>query len=151
MNKSTAVKEIRAFNRYYTNVIGVINRHFLDSPYSLTEVRIMFEIHYNKHATVRKIRNLLMVNEGYLSRTIDRLKKLGITSKRRSPSDGRSYILSLTAKGEKNFNTLERRQEQFVKSMIDHLSAEELKELLAHMRRIKEILAGRDDAYGRHV
>ena len=151
MNKSTAVTEIRAFNRYYTNVIGVINRYFLDSPYSLTEVRIMFEIHYNKHATVRKIRNLLMVDEGYLSRTIDRLKKLGIISKRRSPSDGRSYILSLTARGKKIFDTLESRQEDFVKSIIDHIPAEELKELLAHMRRIKEILAGRDDASGRHV
>jgi DNA-binding MarR family transcriptional regulator len=137
--------------RYHAAILSIMQlsskggNNFLDSPYSLTEVRIMFEIQYDKFATVRKIRNILMVDEGYLSRTIDKLRKQGIISKRRSASDGRSFILSLTAQGRNIFNNLERRQEEFVKSMIDQIPAKELEELLAHMQRIKEILTERDD------
>ncbi len=140
MKKSRAVKEIRAFNRFYTNIIGVMNRHFLDSPFSLTEVRIMFEIYYDKKSTVRKIKNLLLVDEGYLSRTIEKLKKQGIVSKKQSKHDRRSYILSLTAMGRKVYERIERRQEQAVRSMIDHLSEEEVDELISILQRIQDVL-----------
>jgi DNA-binding MarR family transcriptional regulator len=141
MKKSRAVKEIRAFNRFYTNIIGVMNRNFLDSPFSLTEVRVMFEIYYDEKATVRKIKNLLMVDEGYLSRTIDKLRKRGIVSKKQSEIDRRSYILSLTVQGKKIFEKIELRQNESVRSLIDTLTQEELDELIKTMQRIRSLLS----------
>jgi DNA-binding MarR family transcriptional regulator len=141
MKKSRAVKEIRAFNRFYTNIIGVMNRNFLDSPFSLTEVRVMFELYYDEKATVRKIKNLLKIDEGYLSRTIDKLRKQGIVSKKQSDIDRRSYILSLTVKGKKIFEKIEIRQNESVRSLIDTLTEEELEELIKTMQRIRSLLS----------
>ncbi len=140
MKKSRAIKEIRSFNRFYTNIIGVMNRNFLDSPYSLTEVRIMFEIYHNPNTTVRKIKNLLMVDEGYLSRTTDKLVKQRLIIKKQSKTDRRSYMLSLSAKGKKEFLALNRRQEQSVNSMIGHLSDDEIDELISIIHRIQYLL-----------
>lgn len=142
MKKSRAIQEIRAFNRFYTNILGIMNRHFLDSPYSLTEVRIMFEIYYDNGATVRKIKNILRVDEGYLSRTIEKLKKQGLVAKKQSKTDRRSYILSLTAKGKKVYETIEQRQKALVRSMIDHLSEDELDELISTLKKIRILLSG---------
>jgi DNA-binding MarR family transcriptional regulator len=140
MKKSRAVDEIRAFNRFYTTVIGVMNRHFLESTYSLTEVRIMFEVFHDPTATVRKIKTLLKIDEGYLSRTIDKLVTQGLVSKTQSKVDRRSYILSLSSRGKREFLKLNERQEQSVESMINHLSSEGLDELISIMHRIKDLL-----------
>ena len=68
-----AVRRVRAFNRYYTNLIGVLDRRILRSPWSLTEVRILYEISHNEGTNARRLMRMLSVDEGYLSRTIERL------------------------------------------------------------------------------
>lgn len=145
-----AVEEIRRFNRFYTNVIGVVDHHILKSPYSLTEVRILYEINNASGLTARSIRDILHVDEGYLSRTIDRLAKLGLINRRRSTEDGRSFLLSLSQKGRREFRLLNRRAEQAVASTIDALSADALTALVSMMRGIQSILAkgNRDDCAG---
>jgi len=140
MRDSKAVKEIRTFNRFYTNIIGVVDRHILHSPYSLTEARVLFEIFHNPNCTARKIKNILQVDEGYLSRTIDKLIKEGLITRKQSRSDGRVLILSLSKKGEREFLKINEGAEGSVESMIDHLSPDEVNEILAIMRRIQELL-----------
>ena len=57
MNDSQQVIEkIRGFNRYYTNVIGLLNRHYLDSPFSLIEGRVLYEIKHIENCSAKKIK-----------------------------------------------------------------------------------------------
>lgn len=144
MRNSKAIKEIRAFNRFYTNILGVIDRHILHSPYSLTEARVLFEIFHNSNCTARKIKNILQVDEGYLSRTIDKLIKQGLITREQSQSDGRVFFLSLSKKGEKEFLKLDQESEVSVGSMIDHLSADEVSEIVFIIRRIRELLTKKE-------
>ena len=134
------IREIRTFNRYYTNIIGVVDQHILNSAYSLTEVRILFEIYHNLNSSARLIKNFLQVDEGYLSRTLDKLVKQGLILRKQSKNDGRSFILSLTKKGEKEFLTLNERSEAAIELMIKHLSLDELSELVSIICRIQELL-----------
>ncbi|HEX9614195.1 MAG TPA: MarR family winged helix-turn-helix transcriptional regulator [Bacteroidota bacterium] len=140
MKNPKAIKEIRAFNRFYTNIIGVVDRHILDSPYSLTEVRILYEIYHDVHATARTIKRFLRVDEGYLSRTIDALVKRGLVLRNQSEKDGREFVLSLTGKGKREFLTLNRRSEEAVGSMIKHLSRGQVDRLLAMLRTVRTLL-----------
>lgn len=140
MKNTKAIKEIRSFNRFYTNVIGVVDRHILNSRYSLTEVRIMFEIYNYPGSTARKIKSFLHVDEGYMSRTIDKLTKLGLLKRKQSDNDKRAFILSLTKKGEQEFLKLNQLAEVEVELMIAHLSSEEINEFVLNVRRIQELL-----------
>ena len=140
MRYAKAIKDLRSFNRFYTNIIGVVDRHILESPYSLTEVRILYEIHYDAHSSARKIMSFLRVDEGYLSRTIDRLISQGLVLRKRSREDGRSFILSLSRKGEAEFLALNRKSEESMESMIYHLSSEEVHELVSIVHRMRQLL-----------
>ncbi|HXL56601.1 MAG TPA: helix-turn-helix domain-containing protein, partial [Chitinophagaceae bacterium] len=93
------IGEIRAFNRFYTNIIGVLVNHILNTDYSLTEARILFEIYNNDNCTARTIKNIIKIDEGYLSRIIDKLVKQKLIKKQQSKLDGRVYILILTSFG----------------------------------------------------
>lgn len=140
MKSSTAVEAIRAFNRFYTNIIGVIDRHILGSPFSLTEVRILLEVFRCPGCNARRIKGTLQVDEGYLSRTIDKLVKRGLINKRRSENDGRMFVLSLSEKGREVFLELDKGAGIAIEGIIGRLSDNELAEIVAHMRRIQEIL-----------
>jgi len=141
MPYTKASQEIRMFNRFYTNIIGVVDRRILHTPYSLTEARILFEISHDPSCTARQIKKILQVDEGYLSRTIDKLVKLGLVTKKQLQSDGRVLILSLSKKGERELLKINEAAEASVKSMIEHLSPDEVDEILVLMRRIQELLA----------
>lgn len=142
MKNKEAVKKIRSFNRFYTNIIGVVDGHILESTYSLTEVRLMFEIYNDPEPTARKIKNFLHIDEGYLSRTIDKLVKKGLIVRKQSSDDARKYILSLTKKGEKEFLSLNERSENVVEKMLSSLSAKEINDILTSVEKIEKILGG---------
>ena len=143
MRNSKAIDEIRTFNRFYTNIIGVVDRHILHSPYSLTAARVLFEIFHDPNCTARKIKTILQVDEGYLSHTIDKLIKQNLITRKPSRSDGRVFILSLSKKGEKEFLKINQGAEASIESIIKHLSPDEVDEIVAIMRRIQELLTMR--------
>lgn len=140
MKNSKTIKEIRKFNRFYTNILGLVDRHILHSSYSLTEVRILYEIFHSPRCTARKIKNLLLVDEGYLSRTIDKLSKKGLIIRERSLKDARVFNLSLSKKGEKEFLKLNEKSEKSIESMIEHLPKENKGELESIFHRVQELL-----------
>ena len=141
MRKHEAIKDIRAFNRFYTNVIGVVDRHILDSPFSLTEARILYELSHGVHVTARRITQFLHVDEGYLSRAIDTLIHQGLIVRKPSRDDRRLIVLRLSAKGRKEFLVLNSRSEKAVESMIMHLSSGQVDDLTSMMRNIRELLS----------
>ena len=140
MRHAAGVREIRAFNRFYTNMIDVIDRHILESKYSLTEVRVMYEIYHDRNATARKIKAFLQVDEGYLSHTLDKLIQGRLVRKTKVPGDHRTFILALTKRGEEEFRLLNARSGAAVEQMIGTCSAGEVRELVVMMRRIQVLL-----------
>jgi len=97
------IARIRSFNRFYTNIIGLLDQHFLNSPFSLTEGRALYEICSTEECSAKKIRESIVIDEGYLSRILDNFVKRGLIKKTRSPADGRLWIIVPTEKGKREF------------------------------------------------
>ena len=93
---------VRRFNRFYTRRIGVLDETLLESPFSLTEVRVLYEIAHRDRPTATEIREELGLDRGYLSRLLAGLARAGLVRRRQSARDGRESLLSLTAAGRKS-------------------------------------------------
>lgn len=140
MDRKTAAAEIRGFNRFYTGVIGVINRRILQSDFSLTEARVLFEVSRGGGANARRIQQFIAVDEGYLSRTVEKLISKGLILRKRSRDDGRVFVLSLSPLGKKAFRGLDLAAASAIESMIRHLSTQEAEEIVSNMRKIQKLL-----------
>ena len=140
-----AVEEIRQFNRFYTNIIGLLDQHILDSPFSLSEARVLFEINSQEECTARKIMENIAIDEGYLSRIIDKLVKAKLLRKTRSSTDGRAYLLSLSAEGHRAFEKINKVSHSEVTAMVEALSEAELSALTSQMKGIKNLLGKRNE------
>ena len=135
-----SINRIRSFNRFYTNVIGLLDRHFLDTPFSLTEGRVLYEISHTELCTAKKIRANIDIDEGYLSRIIDKFIKNGIIRKTPALEDRRLHIIMLTEKGQREFSKLNEKSNTMISQLIDKLSEQELAELIETMERIHKLL-----------
>ncbi|MEO8404978.1 MAG: MarR family winged helix-turn-helix transcriptional regulator [Chitinophagaceae bacterium] len=138
--KKDTVEKIRQFNRFYTKIIGVTNNHILESQYSLSEVRVMYEIHHYPAITARQIMQMVQVDEGYLSRLIAKLVKQKIISKIKSTDDSRASSLTLTKKGTDIFLNLSQRSSDAVVGIIQHLDNKEQAELIQLFNKIENLL-----------
>src|SRR5512138_3135839 len=96
-----SIDRIRGFNRFYTNVIGLLDQRFLDTPFSLTEGRVLYEISHMETCSAKKIRENIVIDEGYLSRIINKFVKQGLIRKSPSSQDKRLHLILLTEKGKK--------------------------------------------------
>ena len=90
------VAAVRAFNRFYTGVIGLVHGMYLDMPYSLTEARLLFEMARQDVTAVADLRRGLDIDAGYLSRVLARFEAGGLVTRRRSVADGRRQDIVLT-------------------------------------------------------
>lgn len=134
------IDKIREFNRFYTSIIGVTNNHVLQSNYSLTEVRVMYEAYDTPGITARQLTGILQVDEGYLSRLIAKLVKQKIVLKKQSKEDKRVYALELSEKGKHLFSELNKRSSEAIAELIEHLTTEERLELVRLQSGIKNLL-----------
>ena len=134
------VNRIRSFNRFYTNIIGLLDQHFLDSPFSLTEGRVLYEICTMEDCSAKRIRENIVIDEGYLSRILDAFVKRGLIRKTRSSEDGRSWMILPTEKGKREFASLNDNSDQLIAQMIEKLSEEERADLLSRMDGIRALL-----------
>jgi DNA-binding MarR family transcriptional regulator/GNAT superfamily N-acetyltransferase len=137
------VDRVRRFNRFYTEQIGVLTEHLLSSNYSLTEVRILYEIEHRDSATAADIALDLGLDRGYLSRILQSFQRQGIIKRATSPDDGRASLLSLTAKGRRIFCTLDTRANEQVTALLRETSVKDQQRLLGAMRTIEEVLSPR--------
>lgn len=134
------IEKIRDFTRFYTNVIGVVDSHILESPYSLPEARILYEISHTKNCMAKKIREVIEIDEGYLSRILDRFVKKSLITKSRSKNDERAYILKLTPKGKNEFAKLNSASQQSIRQIISNISEKNRNVMIANMGEIRNIL-----------
>src|SRR4051794_32657555 len=97
--KPQHVQELRAFNRFYTNIIGLLDRHILNSNYSLPEVRVMYELYHRTALTASDIIALIDMDKGYLSRILKKFGKSKLINKINSSTDKRASVVQLSPKG----------------------------------------------------
>jgi len=135
-------KQIRAFNRFYTGIIGVLNSSVLNSPFSLAEARVLYEIKHTENATASEINLRLGLDPGYLSRIIRRFEHDELLLKERSPADGRAYNLKLTSRGEHVLSVLEKVSDQKVSEMLESMSGVDVNTLLQSMDALTSIFSG---------
>jgi len=138
--EQSLIDRIRDFNRFYTNILGLLDRHFLDTPYSLIEGRVLYEISHTDRCTAKKIRETVDIDEGYLSRIIDTFIKQGLVRKTPASEDRRLHIIVLTEKGGREFSNLNNNSNKMITKMIGELTGREREELIDSMDRIRGLL-----------
>jgi DNA-binding MarR family transcriptional regulator/GNAT superfamily N-acetyltransferase len=134
------VDAVRGFNRFYTKQIGVLEEGLLTSPYSLTEVRMLYELANRPQATASDLCSELGLDPGYLSRILQKFEKLHFLNREPSAEDGRQSLLSLTSAGRKTFGALDAQSSDDVSSMLADLPPSQRACLVKAMRTIRGIL-----------
>lgn len=137
--------EIRDFNRFYTNIIGLVNRNILESPYSLAESRVLLEIDAAGQCTARDLTRRIDIDPGYLSRMLSRFIRNGLVAQSTSSTDGRAKILSLTDKGRDAYRQLSETSDLRIAHILEQLSEGGQKKLLDSMQAIKSTLSHKAD------
>ena len=145
MNTTHRIEAVRRFNRFYTRQIGVLREGLLRSPFSLSEVRVLYEIAHRDEPTAAELCKDLGLDAGYLSRILRNFGKKGLVEKRPSKSDGRQSLLRLTKKGQKEFAELNARQDAEVGAMLNKLSPDQQSRLLESMQTIQALLGGQPE------
>lgn len=135
-----SINAVRHFNRFYTRQIGILREQWLNSPFSLTEVRVLYEIAHRSQPTAAELCKDLGLDPGYLSRILRRFEQQRLLTKTPSSADARQSLLSLTAQGRKVFAPLEARQSREVAEMLGSLSLGNQRRLLVAMRTIEHLL-----------
>jgi DNA-binding MarR family transcriptional regulator/GNAT superfamily N-acetyltransferase len=130
---------VRSFNRFYTKRIHLLQEGILDSPLSLTEARVLFELAHRDYPTATELGAALDLDPGYLSRILDAFVRRGHLT--RSPgADRRRRHLSLTRSGRRFFESIDRKSHQEAAAMLSKLSESDQSQLIAAMKSIENIL-----------
>jgi DNA-binding MarR family transcriptional regulator/GNAT superfamily N-acetyltransferase len=143
------VAAVRAFNRFYTERIGVLGDGMHHTPYSLTEARVLFELAQREATEVADLRQALAVDAGYLSRILARFQDDRLVVRERSAADGRRQVIRMTDRGRAAFATLDGRSAEEIGGLLAKLTDEDQRRLVGAMGVIREVLepAPRPDAY----
>ena len=135
-----SILEVRAFNRWYTDFIGLLNKHLLDSKYSLAEARLLFEI--NAAGTIRasQLMTILHIDKSYLSRLLRGLEKARLITRKKSAEDARAVALSLSEKGRSVFAALNGASNQQINRLLQTLNEDQRRQLVGHMQGVRHLV-----------
>jgi DNA-binding MarR family transcriptional regulator/GNAT superfamily N-acetyltransferase len=136
------IARVRAFNRDYTRRIGVLSEGLLDSPYSLTEVRVMYEIAHREAVTAGELAQDLELDKGYLSRILKRFEAKKLLARNAAPEDARRQYLRLTPAGMRVFTPIELRTQEQVRTLLAGLDEPRRAAVLKAMDVIQQALVG---------
>lgn len=139
------VAAVRRFNRFYTKQIGVLQEHLLKSPFSLTEARIVYELAHRGQTTATELCQELGLDAGYVSRLVRAFQRRGLVRRRRSDTDGRQTLLSLTDRGQDAFADLNGASHHEIEAMLAGLAPEGQTRLLEALHAIEDVLGARPD------
>ncbi|PIT01063.1 MarR family transcriptional regulator [Bradyrhizobium nitroreducens] len=137
------ITAVRAFNRFYTRKLGVLDQHLGKSPFSLSEARVLYELAHRDDLAAKEIGIELGLDPGYLSRIIQSFDEKGLITRKPLPADRRQYQLSLTAKGRQTFAKLNLSSQNEVAAMLAQLSASDATRLTQAMATIEAVLEQR--------
>jgi DNA-binding MarR family transcriptional regulator/GNAT superfamily N-acetyltransferase len=134
------IATVRAFNRFYTRKLGVLDQHLLKSPFSLSEARVLYELAHREDPAAKEIGIELGLDPGYLSRIVQKFDEDGLITRTPLASDRRQYRLALTAKGREAAAKLDRSSQDEVGAMLAKLSATDGRRLTEAMATIENLL-----------
>lgn len=133
------VGAIRAFNRFYTRKIGVVDG-MASSPFALAEARVLYELAHREQATATDIRKELGLDAGYMSRILREFERRKLIRREQSKTDERQKFLSLTAKGRRAFAPLDARSNRDVVAILEGLSPTKRKQLVDAVQAVRRLL-----------
>src|SRR5712691_4560597 len=134
------VADVRRFNRFYTRHIGLLQEGYLKSPFSLSEVRVLYELAHREQPTATELGRDLGLDAGYLSRILRGFAARGLVRKEISDTDGRQSLLSITERGRRSFAPVEAHTNDEAQAMLAGLSAPGQSRLCEAMRQIERAL-----------
>jgi DNA-binding MarR family transcriptional regulator/GNAT superfamily N-acetyltransferase len=139
------VSAIRAFNRFYTRKIGVVDG-IASRPFSLAEARVLYELAHRQQPTSTDIRKELGLDAGYVSRILREFERRKFVTREQSKTDEREKFLSLTAKGRRAFAQLDARSDRDVAATLEELSPAERKRLVDAMQTVHSLLSDQPES-----
>jgi DNA-binding MarR family transcriptional regulator/GNAT superfamily N-acetyltransferase len=134
------VDSVRAFNRAWTARIGALGASHLETPYTLTEARVLYELAKRTAASVAELRRELALDAGYLSRIMGSLRAEGLLKMGVSESDRRQKVARLTPKGRRAFAVLDARAGEQVTSLLSPLSEGDQQRLVGALGAVRGLL-----------
>lgn len=137
MKRKDIVTEIRGFNRFYTNILGLLDRYIIDSGYSLTEARILFEISKTDACTANQLCAVLNIERSYMSKIIRKFEDMGLISRSVCDTDNRNMEICLTEKGMGVFHELNSRAERQIEDLIEGFDDLDCEKLVGGIRTVK--------------
>jgi DNA-binding MarR family transcriptional regulator/N-acetylglutamate synthase-like GNAT family acetyltransferase len=145
------IAAVRQFNRFYTRQIGVLEERLLETPFSLTESRVLYELANRPAPTASELAKDLGIDPGYLSRILRGFESRGFLARTPSDSDGRQAHLELTNAGREAFHPLDERSREAVAAMLHDLGAAQQQRLIAAMGSIEAALGARASGNAAYV
>jgi DNA-binding MarR family transcriptional regulator/GNAT superfamily N-acetyltransferase len=139
-DSSDEISAVRAFNRFYTRKLGVLDQHLSKSPYSLSEARVLYELAHRDELAAKEIGSELGLDPGYLSRIVQSFEESGLITRKPLATDRRQFRLSLTAKGRQAFAKLNKASQHDVADMLAPLSNDDGRRLTGAMATIEHLL-----------
>ncbi len=140
------VGAVRRFSRFFTRRIGLLQDGLLDSPFSLTQARVLYELAQRGNCTASELAAALDLDHGYLSRILRGFDEQGLVARERAKADGRQVVLSLTTRGRKAFASLDHRSQRDMGVLLRRLSAADQRRVVAAMDTIEALVEERSAA-----
>jgi DNA-binding MarR family transcriptional regulator/N-acetylglutamate synthase-like GNAT family acetyltransferase len=134
------IQAVRRFNRFYTRRIGVLGEGQLGSPFTLAEMRVLYELAQMEHSSAAGLSRELGLDPGYLSRILAGFERAGLLARTPAPQDGRRQLLSLTEAGRSAFAPLDKRSQQEIGALLEPLPPDARERLVRAMDAIERTL-----------
>ena len=139
-DRADLINDIRGFNRFYTNILGLLDKHILQSEYSLTEARILFELNETGMTTANALCAKLSIDKSYMSRMLAGFEKKALIQKEVSKDDSRAFTIWLSEKGEDVMLELSEKSSEQIVQLLAPLSDAQCIEIHTAMRTIQKRL-----------
>ena len=145
------IASVRRFNRFYTKQIGLLGEGYLETPFSLTEARVLYELAHRERPSATELARELALDAGYLSRILRGFERRRLLTRTRSRSDGRQSHIALTARGRAAFAPLDRRSREDIAAMLARLAPDAQRRLIDAMRTVETVLGAGPEPTAAHV
>jgi DNA-binding MarR family transcriptional regulator/GNAT superfamily N-acetyltransferase len=140
------IAAVRRFSRFYTRELGLLRESLVETPYSLTESRVLYELAHRDKVTASELAADLDLDHGYLSRILRRFGEDGLIKKVRAPDDGRQSLITITAKGRKAFAPVNKGSHDQVAALLGRLGAAEQARVVGAMATVEDLLGAKPEA-----
>lgn len=138
MKRNDMITEIRGFNRFYTNILGLLDQYIIDSGHSLTEARILFEISKTDTCTANQLCSVLNIERSYMSKIINKFEKKQLITRCACNADNRNMEIRMTQEGMSVFHELNDRANQQIDKLIANINDTDCEKLINSIRTVKK-------------